>query len=393
MDQLDLINESINPEFSLLINILNGKFRSKSFIDYSYIPHSFDWKYFIDIIRFHKILPLAYQCLKETNSTTVPEEVLSYLKKQSFVVAVNNSFHTSELFKIIDLFNQHKIPAIPYKGPLLAQLAYGNPNFRQFCDLDIWVKKQDFDKALTLLIDLGYLSPYLRQTWKRSLFLHSIVSFHHANMAHELPLGRKKNSTRLFIDLHKKISRYCNLPFDELFQNLRSLTIQGSKIWTLSVEESLIIMCIHGSQDGWDKLQNICDIAYLIHKNPFLDWNILVRLSKKAHCFRRFLLGLALAKKYFGIHLPNELQNAIDKDSVLPKLLHWIISRFNQYPRTKRTLLSKYQVLNFKISMLERLIDKLIYLRDFFWFFLFAKFHRTTRPNHDVIQPTKYFHS
>lgn len=387
MNQLGLENELTNPEFGLLIHLLNGRFQSKRFIDCSYhIPHSFDWQYFLDIIKFHKILPLVYQCIKETNSATVPEEVLSYLRKQSFVIAVNNSFHASELLKIINLFNRYQIPVIPFKGPLLAQLAYGDLNFRQFCDLDIWVKKQDYDKAITLLLDLGYLSPYLRQTWKRSIFLHGIVSFHHAFMAHELPLGRKKSGTKLFIDLHKKISKYCNLPFDELFQNLRSLTIQESQIWTFPVEESLIVMCIHGSQDGWNKLQNICDIAYLIHKNSVLDWNTLVYQSKKAYCFRRLLLGLALAQIYFGIHLPNELYNAIDQDAVLPKLIQWIINRFNQHPRTKRTLLSKYKILNLKISMLERLIDRIMYLLDFAWFFLFSKFHRITRPDHHVLK-------
>lgn len=378
---------SADHELDLLIDILKKRCLSDQLVGYELnISDDFNWECFLKIVSFHKVLPLTYQYLKDTNPTIIPNRVLSYLRNQSCIIALKNSFHTHELLKIVDVFSQNQIPVIPFKGPFIAQLAYGNVNFRQFCDLDIWVRKQDFDRAITLLIDLGYLSPYLRQSWKRSYLMKGVSSFHYSMMAHELPLGRKEDGKRLYIDLHKKISKYCNLPFDELFQDLHPLTVQGHLTWTLSVEKTLILLCIHGSQDGWNKLKSICDLAGLINENPDLDWKLVIEQSKKAYCLRRFLIGITLVEKYFDVHLPCEIKNEIDQDTILPMSVSFIVNRLNQYPRIRRTWKLKFQDLKLKIELLDRFVDRVVFLRDFVWFFLFSRLHRTTVPNHSIIK-------
>lgn len=381
--------ESNCHELDFLIKLLRIRCQPNQCIEYDLkISNGFNWDIFLKVASFHKVLPLIYQCFKEVNPTIIPNKVLSYLRTQSFIVALKNSFHTHELLKINDIFGQNQIPLIPFKGPCIAQQAYSDVNFRQFCDLDILVRKQDFDKAITLLIDLGYLSPYLRQSWKRSFLMEGVSAIHYSMMAHELPLGRKECGKNLYIDLHKKISKYCHLPFDELFQDLYPITFQKHLIWTLSVEKSLILLCIHGSQDGWNKLQNICDLAYLIHVNPHLDWAVVLEQSKKAFCLRRFLLGLALAEKYFHVHLPYDIQNAIVQDTELPTCINLIVNQLNQFPKTKRTWKSKFQDLKLRIRLLDRFVDRVVFFRDFVWFFLFSKLHLTTTPDYSIIKVT-----
>lgn len=387
MNEIVVANRLISAyhELDFLIDILKNRYLSNQLFKYDLeISDDFNWDNFLGIATFYKVLPLAYQCLKDINSTLVPNRVVAYLRAQSCIIALKNSFHTHELFRVIDLFSQNQIPVIPFKGPCVAQQAYGDVNFRQFCDLDILVRKQDFNKAITLLTDLGYLSPYLRQSWKRSFLMRIASSFHYSMMAHELPLGRKEDEKRLYIDLHKQISKYCNLPFDELSQDLNPLTVQGQLIWTLSVEKSLILLCIHGSQDGWNKLQNIFDISCLIYKNPGLDWELMVKQSKKAYCLRRFLLGLALAERYFDARLPCEIKNAVYQDTALPTLVNLIINRLNGYPRMSRSWKSKYQDLKLKIVLLDRFVDRVLFFGDFVWLFLFSRLHRTTTPDYSI---------
>lgn len=389
MNQIAVADELIPAyhELDLLIDILKKRCLSNQLVEYDlYISDDFNWELFLKIASFHKVLPLVYQYFKDTNSSIIPNKVISCLRNQSCIIALKNSFHTHELLRIVDIFSQNRIPVIPFKGPCVAQQAYGDANFRQFCDLDILVRKKDFDKAITLLVELGYLSPYLRRSWKRSFLMKRVSSVHYSIMAHELPFGRNEDGKRLYIDLHKKISKYCNLPFDELFHDLHSITIQEQLIWTLSVEKSLILLCIHGSQDGWNKLQNIFDIACLIHINPGLDWELVVEQSKKAYCLRRFLLGLALVKKYFNVHLPCGIQNAIDQDTALPTLVNLIVNRLNRYPRMKKTWKSKFQDFKLKIGLLDCFVDRVMFFRDFVWFFLFSRLHRTTTPDHSIFK-------
>ena len=60
---------------------------------------------------------------------------------------------------------------LPLKGPLLAQMLYGSPGLRQSGDLDLLVRRKDFERAQVLLKDLGFqpLSPadFYHQEFKR----------------------------------------------------------------------------------------------------------------------------------------------------------------------------------------------------------------------------------
>ena len=54
------------------------------------------------------------------------------------------------------LLESNGINAIPYKGPVLANLAYGNLSFREFGDIDILINKSDALKAKEIMISNGY---------------------------------------------------------------------------------------------------------------------------------------------------------------------------------------------------------------------------------------------
>ena len=66
-----------------------------------------------------------------------------------------NLFLTRELLNLLTLFETHQIPAIPFKGPVLAASVYGNLALRQFSDLDLIIHKQHVAKARELLVSAG----------------------------------------------------------------------------------------------------------------------------------------------------------------------------------------------------------------------------------------------
>ena len=66
----------------------------------------------------------------------------------------------SELLRITHHLAKKEIRAIPYKGPVLAQSAYGDLALRHFSDLDLLISPRDFDQAknaLSLLWIFGKL--------------------------------------------------------------------------------------------------------------------------------------------------------------------------------------------------------------------------------------------
>jgi hypothetical protein len=101
-------------------------------------------------------MPLLYWSLNDIGSEAVPKAIWTQLPNYFHTNAQHNLFLTAELFKLVNLFEQHEIPVIPFKGPVFAVYAYGNLGLRQFSDLDILVDKRHFLIAQNLLLSEGY---------------------------------------------------------------------------------------------------------------------------------------------------------------------------------------------------------------------------------------------
>ena len=119
------------------------------------INKDIDWECLIQRASYNKLMPLLYWNLKEFQEE-VPENVFKSLKESYHANAKKNLLMLGELLKLLNLFEEHKLNVIPYKGPLLAIYAYKNLTLRQFDDLDIYIYKNDVLKVKEILISKGY---------------------------------------------------------------------------------------------------------------------------------------------------------------------------------------------------------------------------------------------
>jgi hypothetical protein len=117
---------------------------------------SIDWSYVIERAERHRVTPLLCQSLNEVCPALVPEEVLKSLRAYTNTNAHYNLYRTAELIKLLRLFEANGIHALPFKGPVLAALAYGNLGLRDYGDLDILVRPEDVLRTQGLLAGQGY---------------------------------------------------------------------------------------------------------------------------------------------------------------------------------------------------------------------------------------------
>src|SRR5687767_3621410 len=89
----------------------------------------------LHLARTHGVLPLLYRSLHTIGPDLVPQDALTTLRHHVRANAQRNLFLAGTLLKLVRLLEAHGIAAIPYKGPVLATLAYGNVALRQFGDL------------------------------------------------------------------------------------------------------------------------------------------------------------------------------------------------------------------------------------------------------------------
>ncbi|MCB0226148.1 MAG: nucleotidyltransferase family protein, partial [Anaerolineae bacterium] len=107
----------------------------------------------------HGLVPLLYRHLEAIDPTASPKPIFARLWSQSQATAGRNLMLTQELLRLLDLLAANDIPAIPYKGPALAALVYGDISLRPFNDLDILVPQRAARRAKALLEANGYHYP------------------------------------------------------------------------------------------------------------------------------------------------------------------------------------------------------------------------------------------
>src|SRR5438128_4733751 len=98
------------------------------------LEHGIDQDRLIRMAGPHGLLPLLYWHLGAIGPGVVSSAMLSRLREHFEANARRNLFLTAELLKVLRLLEACEIPAVPFKGPLLAASTYGNLSLRQFAD-------------------------------------------------------------------------------------------------------------------------------------------------------------------------------------------------------------------------------------------------------------------
>lgn len=162
-----------NSEIELLMNCSKPQMDSNSVDRICRLlqEEEMDWEFILKAARSHGVYPILYHNLKSIRSEAVPQDILSNLKVAYLLNVARNLMLTKELLCIIADFQEHGIEAVPFKGPALAQAAYGDITLRSFSDLDIMVHKHDVLQAKGLLIARGYepQTEFTQQQEKRYL--------------------------------------------------------------------------------------------------------------------------------------------------------------------------------------------------------------------------------
>jgi hypothetical protein len=319
-----------------------------------------DWTYLIDTAYHHGLMPLLYHNLNTTCPDAVPPATLDRLRENFYANSLRNLSRTQELLKLLDLFHTHDIPAIPYKGAILAASVYGNLALRQFADLDILVHEQDFPKVEELLLSQKY-QPHVTWDWEQS-FVNS-------------------NST-IEIDIHKAITPpYFPFPldFDHLWQRTQPLSLVGTTVVSFCPEDLLLILCIQIAKDccenqgQLEQLIKVCDIAQVIRTYPNLNWQTLIETARRLGSLRMLYFGLLLASNLLDITIPQDILLKIKADTVALSLTNQVCqhlfgkgnhqSSFFRYLPTPINI--RIQRFIFYARIREKMQHKTQYIADF----------------------------
>ncbi len=313
-----------------------------------------NWQEIISLASRHGILPLVYKSLKDLPAThyPLPAEILTELKARYMSISQRNMLMSAELIRIMKLLKANEVEALAFKGPVLAQRAYGDITLRQFGDLDILVKKEAIYKIYTLLKSQGY---------ERLLALTPVQEKFWIKYVHDMGLVHKQKG--VYFEMHWSFldkDHPMQVSLETFWDGTQQIPINGYPLPTFSHENLLYYLCIHGSKHLWERLEWVKDLDLLL-RNHAIDGNAVLQKAKEEGFEKMVLLGFSLSTSLFATPLPKTMLEQIGRYPELTDVSSFILeswqSRKSTFTKTA-AMLKLFPSLKSQLLYLHKIILK-----------------------------------
>ena len=268
-----------------------------------------DWPRLIEEAGYEGLLGLLAARLTAARPSGVPPEAMAELERLRRLSAQRNLRMTGQLVRILELFEQHGIEALPVKGPVLAQDLYGDPTVRMSCDLDILVRPRDAVAARRLLLANGF----------EDEGSHNERLLSRGARQGEVHLRRRDGV--LMVDLHWRLAvghSAREITADHLLAAARAIRLLGREVRAPMEADQLLLTALHGSRHEWRPLELRLAVAVQVARLPEAAWPALLGAARELGCLRRVLVGVAHACLPFPVALPAEVRRGLARDPVAP---------------------------------------------------------------------------
>jgi hypothetical protein len=264
----------------------------------SLVREEINWDYVFATAQAHGLLPLLHKHLTSVAADLVPGHFLSRLKRESVANSQNVLHLIGKQLCVYKLFKEKGIPAALFKGPLLAQMAYGEISLRQAGDIDLLIARQHFAHARSLLESLGYeMSPRLTPAQLAS----------HLSNHCEIQFMRDEWFT--VVDLHWELaprSFVFKVKTEDVMSRLQTVSLAGTLVETFSDEDLALYQAMHGAKHLWRRLE--------------WNWEVVIERAAQARATRMLGLGLRLVEEFSDTHIPSHVLTVVDSDCTMQRM-------------------------------------------------------------------------
>ena len=276
-----------------------------------------NWNEFLRLAEHHGVLALVARNLTQYARDLQPE-ILQSLEAAYAENVRRSLWFAAELMRIMRHFAEKQLRALPYKGPVLAQSAYGDLGLRSFSDLDLLISPGDFVQAKQALAEIGYrpaqeFSPAVERLWLRTGYERSFDGAAGKNLV-EL----QWNLLPYFfaVDL-----RSADFRFEDLLARAGRTTLGATEVDVpcLSHEDSLLALCLHAAKHLWMRLIWVADIAESLRR-PGIDFAFVASRARALGITRIVGVSFWLAEHLLAAAIPSSARALLAHDSEVPLL-------------------------------------------------------------------------
>lgn len=186
---------------------------------------------------------------------------------------------------------------IPFKGPALGAVAYGDAALREFCDLDFFISPRDLAAARDLLLRHGFEPEYRIEGRTESLYLRNAceLNFRSPGDAYHVELHWQP-LPRVFVH---------EVNTEAIMERARTACLEQGRTTAFAPEDLVLLLSLHAAKHLWSRLLWICDLARVIQASPQIDPATLRQQAQESGAERTVAVSLRLAADLFGVSIPD----------------------------------------------------------------------------------------
>lgn len=268
-----------------------------------------NWDAFADLAVEHRVYPLVFWNLRDFIAAgQIPATAAKTLQEafgQNLFTCIRME---REFVRIMTALERNGINALAMRGPLLAQMLYGQSWMRDTKDLDLLVDEPQYAAAEAALLALGY---------EREVEIED-------NAYNQRLLNAE---TGIQIELHWALDSPfmpVEIAWETVWARAQPETFEGITIRAFNDRDLLMMLCFHGAKHRWSRLKWLCDVAEFIRLRPAFDWDTALQTARTMRIERIFLVTLAMTHDLFSAPLPPNIAQIISRHPVVKHLARYI---------------------------------------------------------------------
>ena len=266
-----------------------------------------DWNRFLVAVKRHRVEGLVHHALVDA-AIAAPRDVSDALKHRAGEIAITNLKFAGEAVRLDRLTTAAAVRATFFKGPTLAQLAYGSLVLKMAWDVDILVPPEQLCRAAEILVEAGYrqsipaaeMGPAGLARWhdhcKESAWDNATLAIH--------------------VELHTRLVDNPRMltGVSAWSSHQRVALSEGVSLPTLTPDELFAYLCVHGASSAWFRLKWLADLAALIAGCDEAEIDRLYDRSQELGADRAAAQALLLCNALFDTQISQRLRRSLQSD-------------------------------------------------------------------------------
>ena len=250
-----------------------------------------------NLLIYHELANFLYVIVNKFGADL--KELSSLLKNIYYLQLGHYLRLYSEFIMALTESKKRGFMMIPIKGFSYPENYYKRYGFRPLVDVDLLIKKSDFERGVNLLEDLGYKKHLLGATeeyWRKKQCHVEFV--------------KEQDAYKIILELHWALDfeRGKQEILPALWNRLHKTSFQNHEFYIMSPEDTLISLALHQRRFGKAlNLKYVCDIGILLNKEC-LDWEYVIETAYEG----RFRASLFFILAQTQIALDKNLSQYLD---------------------------------------------------------------------------------